>query len=204
MNTLLLTGFEPFLDHPLNPSAEIVKELDGMIIGDYIVKGCLLPVEFSQSANQMISLFDEVKPDVVISLGLAAGRNTITPERIAINCNDGVKDNSGFIPEDEAIIQEGPVGYFSTLPIRTFVNVLREYGYPAEISNSAGTYLCNNVMYQMLHYISVNQYNCLSGFVHIPASHDLAVISKRTMPSWSHADLVEACKVMIQSLAVEK
>jgi pyroglutamyl-peptidase len=136
---------------------------------------------------------------VVISLGLAGGRNRITPERIAINCNDGAKDNQGFTPEDQRIVKNGPDGYFSMLPIRNFVRVLEENGYPAEISNTAGTYLCNNVMYNVLHKINHEQSNCISGFIHIPASHQLA-LKTPGLPSWSQTDLVEAVKLMISCL----
>ncbi|MDP4086455.1 MAG: peptidase C15, partial [Bacillota bacterium] len=94
---------------------------------------------------------------------------------------------------------DGPDGYFSTLPIRKFVQTLQENGYPAEISNSAGTYLCNNVMYQLLHKINSEKKDCISGFVHIPASHQLA-LHKSSLPSWPQKDLIDAVKVMIASL----
>ncbi|MDP4086926.1 MAG: peptidase C15, partial [Bacillota bacterium] len=121
MKKLLLTGFEPFLDFPINPSADIVKELDDQEIGSYKIIGKLLPVDFAGSAPALIKYFDEINPDVVLSLGLAAGRNRITPERVAINCNDGARDNQGFTPEDQKIVEDGPDGYFSLLPIRKFV-----------------------------------------------------------------------------------
>jgi pyroglutamyl-peptidase len=199
MKTLLLTGFEPFLEFPINPSAEIVNELDGQVIGNYKIVGKLLPVDFEKTAPTVFQYFDEAGPNVVISLGLAGGRNRITPERIAINCNDGAKDNQGFTPEDQRIVKNGPDGYFSMLPIRNFVRVLEENGYPAEISNTAGTYLCNNVMYNVLHKINHEQRNCISGFIHIPASHQLA-LKTPGLPSWSQTDLVEAVKLMISCL----
>jgi pyroglutamyl-peptidase len=199
MKKLLLTGYEPFLDHPLNPTMEIVEELDGKTIGNYQIFGRVLLVDFAKTAEVGFQHFHEVNPDVVISLGLAAGRNRITPERIAINCNDGVPDNDGFTPQDQPIVEDGPAGYFSTLPIRRFVNVLNEKGYPAEISNTAGTYLCNNIMYHMLHKINQAKKDVRSGFVHIPASHDLAVKSK-SLPSWSQSDLLQAVKLMIEAL----
>jgi len=197
--TLLLTGFEPFLEFPVNPSGAVAEALDGEEIGDYKVVSRILPVEFDRSAEKLFEYFKEVNPDAVISIGLAGGRNRITPERIAINCNDGVKDNNGLTPEDQSIVEEGPAAYFSTLPIRRFVNILEKNGYPAEISNSAGTYLCNNVMYNMLHYIETQQKQCIAGFVHIPASHELALKSPR-LPSWSQKDLTKAVSLIIGSL----
>ncbi len=197
MKKLLLTGFEPFLNHSLNPTEKIVKELDGSEIGNYRIYGRVLPVDYSRSAAQLIDHYNKIKPDTVISLGLAAGRNRITPERVAINVNDGVRDNRGETPVDERIADDGPDAYFSTLPIRKFVDGLHEKGFPAEISNTAGTYLCNNVMYQMLHEIKITGADCLSGFVHLPASHALAM-ENRSVPSWSDGDLLAAVSVIVE------
>jgi pyroglutamyl-peptidase len=199
MKKLLLTGYEPFLDNPINPTTDIVKELDGEVVGGYSITARVLPVDFGKTAEVAFRYYDEVSPDVVISLGLAPGRNRITPERIAINCNDGEPDNEGNTPIDQPIVEDGPAGYFSTLPIRRFVNVLNENGYPAEISNTAGTYLCNNIMYHMLHKVSSENKKVLAGFIHIPASHELAVKS-RNLPSWSSKDLIDSVKLMIESL----
>jgi pyroglutamyl-peptidase len=132
---------------------------------------------------------------VVLSLGLAGGRNCITPERIAINCADGGPDNNGVTLEDAPVVEDGPDGYFSRLPIRAFVNALNEQGYPAKISDTAGTYLCNNIMYTVLHATDLP-----AGFVHVPASHALAAKNKSNMPSWSDSDLLEAVKLMIETL----
>lgn len=199
MGKLLLTGFVPFLDFKVNPTEEIARALDGRTIGNYEVIGRVLPVEFSGTAVQALHHYKEVKPDVVIMLGLAGGRSKLTPERIAINCCDGAPDNSGIALQDALIEEEGPDAYFSTLPIRQFVTNLNEQGYPSQISNSAGTYLCNFVMYKMLHHIKIEQDNVRAGFVHIPASHQLA-IQQPTVPSWSQHDLQEAIISMIESL----
>ncbi|WML58481.1 pyroglutamyl-peptidase I [Neobacillus sp. PS2-9] len=196
MKTLLLTGFEPFLEFPINPTEKIVKELDGACIGGYQIKGLLLPVEYREAGERILEEIKKQEPGAVLSLGLAAGRSTITPERIAINCRDGAPDNNGVVLNDASIIEDGPDGYFSTLPIRQFVNKLNESGYPAKISNTAGTYLCNNVMYVVLHEVKDRPV----GFVHIPASHELVLSGKKEMPSWSDRDLLEAVKVMIGTL----
>lgn len=199
LKKLLLTGFEPFLDNPINPTDEIVKSLGGTTVGNYEIIGRILPVDFSESAKQCLTAMDEVKPNALISLGLAAGRSKITPERIAINCRDGAEDNKGVRLEDSPIETEGPAGYFSTLPIRKFVSVLNGNGFPSAISNTAGTYLCNNVMYSALHKIEKDQADMVAGFIHIPASHELA-IQKKSIPSWSQHDLTEAVKLMIQMM----
>ncbi|GGA66949.1 pyroglutamyl-peptidase I [Ornithinibacillus halotolerans] len=198
MKKLLLTGFEPFLEFPINPTTEIATTLHGEKIGEYEVIGEILSVDFLQSGNQLLNLLEKHKPDAVVSLGLAGGRNCITPERIAINCNDGPVDNRGHKPNGEKIIESGPDAYFSKLPIYEIVKKLEEAGYPAKISNTAGTYLCNNVMYHALHYIEEKGLNIQSGFIHIPASHTLAV--KKNMPSWSQQDLTDAIKLAINCL----
>lgn len=202
MKKLLLTGFEPFLTHPINPTEEIVLRLDGAQIGEYEVKGVLLPVDFEKAPVAILEAVREFVPDAVLSLGLAAGRTEMTPERIAINCRDGAADNSGRALVDSKITQEGGDGYFSTLPIRIIVDALKEKGYPARISNSAGTYLCNNVMYSVLHELKEKKVNIPAGFVHIPASHELVIDEKKAMPSWSSRDLLEAVKIMIKTMSM--
>lgn len=112
LKKLLLTGFEAFQDFSLNPTENIVRALDGMEIGNYNVFGRVLPVEFHRSADEWSKYKDEVNPDAAIALGLAAGRNRITPERIAINCNDGKADNKGEAPQDERIARDGPDAFF--------------------------------------------------------------------------------------------
>lgn len=199
MKKLLLTGFEPFLHYTVNPTMRIVEELDGKVIGGYQIVSKVMRVDFKSSGTQLINLLEEIQPDVHISLGLAAGRYKITPERIAINIKDGDSDNEGNKPEDELIQESGEPGYLSTLPIRKMVNKLIEIGLPAEISNSAGTYLCNNVMYEGLHYAKANNSKLLSGFIHIPASHELA-IQHGKIPSWSHEDLKKSIITCIEVL----
>lgn len=201
MKKLLLTGFVPFLDFPVNPTEEIVKSLDGTTVGDYRIISKVLPVDFQQSEKEILAHYTEIQPDAVVSLGLAAGRSHITPERIAINCKDGAPDNNGVTCEDEPINENGPDGYFSTLPIRAMVNHLKENGYPAKISNTAGTYLCNNVMYATLHKIAEEQKQAQikAGFIHIPASHDLAIRLKNS-PSWSQRDLTVAIRLALLTL----
>ncbi|WP_188454168.1 pyroglutamyl-peptidase I [Virgibacillus oceani] len=198
MNKLLLTGFEPFLEFPINPTADIVNELNGTVLNEHEIIGEILSVDFHKSGKQLIDLIHKHNPETVISLGLAGGRKCITPERIAINCNDGPVDNNGNKPRGEKIIDNGPDGYFSTLPIHEMVDKLKVAGLPAEISDTAGTYLCNNVMYHGLHYFKNKQLNQKSGFIHIPASHALAI--RKNLPSWSLDDLVRAIKISIQCL----
>lgn len=187
------------MEFPINPTERIVRELDGKGIGKYWVYGRVLPVDFSQSSLCCLEYLEQIQPDVVMSLGLAAERTKITPERVAINCQDGGPDNRGMRVQDDLIVEDGPAAYFSTLPIRRLVNVLNERGYPAQISNTAGTYLCNHVMYSVLHKVSTENLSVQAGFVHLPASHELAV-QRPTFPSWSYKDLRDAVMLMIEEL----
>ncbi|KGX85563.1 pyroglutamyl-peptidase I [Pontibacillus litoralis] len=196
---LLLTGFEPFLNYSINPTVTIVENLHEQKLEDFSVEGRLFPVEFREAHQQMISAIQEMQPDVVLSLGLAAGRNKITPERIAINCQDGDADNSGFKPVNQPIIPGGDAGIFSTLPTTEIVQTLTNAGFPAAISNTAGTYVCNTVMYAALRHIQEYSLPIQAGFIHIPASHELA-IEHGNLPSWSQEDLIDGVKHCIQAL----
>ncbi|WP_318618116.1 pyroglutamyl-peptidase I [Sporosarcina sp. YIM B06819] len=203
MKTLLLTGFEPFLSYTVNPTMKIVEELHGMVIGNYKIHSEVLTVDFQSSGEQILKSIAAVQPDAVLSLGLAGGRYKMTPERIAINVKDGGPDNNGYKPVDEVIQAEGQAGYMATLPVRAMVNGLVEAGLPAEVSDTAGTYLCNNVMYEALHYAATQRPTMKSGFLHIPASHELA-IQHGKIPSWSHEDLKKGVVVCIEALAADE
>ncbi|KGR90628.1 peptidase C15 [Ureibacillus massiliensis 4400831 = CIP 108448 = CCUG 49529] len=202
MKKILLTGFEPFLDYKVNPTMKIVEELNGNSINGHEIVGWILPVDFEQSAKLLLEKIDEVNPDVVVSLGLAGGRYKITPERIAVNVKDGDADNNNHAPQDEFIEEAGDTAYIPTIPVRKITNRLIEEGYPAEISNTAGTYLCNNVMYSALHHAKVNKLSYKSGFIHIPASHELA-IQHGKIPSWSHSDLMRAVEISLEVITDE-
>ncbi|MEK3799088.1 pyroglutamyl-peptidase I [Peribacillus sp. FSL H8-0477] len=199
MKKLLLTGFEPFLNYPINPTEEIVQALDGAVIGDYMVCSKLLPVEFRLSGDRIIEYIQDILPDAVISLGLAAGRSQITLERIGINCADGEKDNTGYKPLGERIVADGADGMFTSLPLNQMLEGLIEAGYPASISNSAGTYVCNQVMYRVLHHLQETKQSKQAGFIHVPANHSLALHMGK-IPSWSQQDLQEAVQVLINHL----
>ena len=203
MKKLLLTGFEPFLSFTINPTEQIVKELDGEKVGDFIISSKILPVDFEEAGERLLDLIEENNPDAVISLGLAGGRYKVTPERIAINISDGEKDNKGNARMDEPIQAGGMDAYLTTLPVRRMVDCLKEAGLPAEISNTAGTYLCNHVMYRALHHAAENKLKMPAGFIHIPASHQLAIEHGR-IPSWSHDDLKRAITICIETLSGEK
>ncbi|WP_107948165.1 pyroglutamyl-peptidase I [Lysinibacillus parviboronicapiens] len=196
MTKILITGFVPFLDYTMNPTMQIVEALDGKVMDDYEIAGRILSVDFQQSAQQLQQYIAEVEPKIIISLGLAGGRFKITPERIAINVKDGEVDNNGYTPVDESILDGGVDAYLTNLPIRNMVNRLHNEGYPAEISNTAGTYLCNNIMYEGLRYAQQHE-GVLAGFIHIPASFELA-IQHGKIPGWNSQDLIASIEICIK------
>jgi len=199
MKKLLLTGFGPFLTNDRNPTSDIVQKLDGSKLGQYEVYGEILPVEFGRSADKLKEVIDDIQPDAIILLGLASGRSAITPERIAINCNDGGQaDNAGYIPQGEAIVKDGPDGLFTSLPVHDMVEAMKAANIPARLSNSAGTYVCNHVMYEALYHHKQKGVNTPTGFIHVPANYELAL--SKNIPSMAQDDIEKAIKICIQTL----
>ena len=169
MERILLTGFEPFHKSKLNPSQEIIRRISHRSL----VAKEVLPVTFGEASQKLISLINQHKPTVVISLGQAEGRKEITPERIAINLDDArIPDNAGNSPKERAIIAGGPDAYFTTLPIKNLVEELNENGIPASISLSAGTFVCNHIFYAMQHHCGGKAIK--SGFIHLPLMNEQA------------------------------
>ena len=202
MKTLLLTGFEPFLEYTVNPTMRIAEKLDGVQIGGYRIISLILSVDFNHSGELILKWIEELKPDAVMSLGLAAGRYKMTPERVALNVKDGDADNEGYQPVDEPISAQGPAAYLSTLPVRKMTQALLQAGLPAEISNTAGAYLCNNIMYEGLHYAAMNKPDMLSGFIHIRAVY-VNRDDAGKLPSWSHEDLLRGVRICLETMAEE-
>jgi pyroglutamyl-peptidase len=165
---IVVTGFEAFLKNTENPSLEVIRLLPKSISGNQIYT-LELPVAYDKCFEPLKKIIDEISPDIVICLGLAQGRTSITPERVAINISDvSVPDNLGVLKTDDPIIENGEAAYFSTLPIKEMVEAMKLKGIPATISNSAGTYVCNNVMYHLLAYNKTNNLNMKAGFIHVP------------------------------------
>ena len=166
---ILITGFEPFGENEKNISQEVLQYLDSSINGVAIVKR-VLPVVFNECIEIVTSLIDKEKPDAVICLGQRASYDGIAIERIAINLMDSKNaDNNGFAPKDEVIAKNGEIAYFSTLPIKQIFDKINSLGIVSKISNTAGLYVCNNLMYGVLHHISANKLPIVSGFIHLPS-----------------------------------
>jgi pyroglutamyl-peptidase len=193
MTKVLLTGFEPFGKATLNPSGEIVKQISG----DNIVTA-ILPVAYAQSAERLLALIAEHKPDVVICLGQAEGRTHISPERIAINLDDArLADNEGVIRNDVPIVAGGPVAYESTLPIKEIVKAINDAGVPAAVSLSAGAFLCNHVFYVAQDYFKGTRVR--SGFVHVPLMDEQAG-EFPGLPTMPLVQMVKAVRTMLEAL----
>jgi pyroglutamyl-peptidase len=169
MTTLLVTGFEPFAGAAVNPSAEVAKRLDGRRIGGMEVRAAVLPVQHLRAAAAMQSLCAAHDPAAIVQLGLAAERAQVALERVAVNVMDyAIPDNDGFQALDEPCVAGGPAAYFTTLPVRAMLEAMRGAGVPTYLSMSAGTYLCNFVMYTTLHALAVRPGAPPAGFVHLP------------------------------------
>lgn len=164
---IIVTGFDPFGGETINPSIECVKALPE-IEGVELIR-LELPTVFKESAKRLNEVINDVKPDAVLSVGQAGGRPGITMERIAINVDDArIPDNISQQPIDEAIQLDGEDAYFTTLPIKRIVKAIREAGISAEVSNSAGTFVCNHIMYQALFAATKADKPFKAGFMHIP------------------------------------
>ncbi|RLE53274.1 MAG: pyroglutamyl-peptidase I [Candidatus Methanomethylicota archaeon] len=164
----LITGFEPYGEEDYNPTYDLAKKLSGQKVGDVEIVGATLPVSFRRVREILVKHIEDVKPSIIINLGLAPRTTYIRVERVAINIMDSGPDNDGYKPEDEPIDPNGPAAYFATIPIKKIVEALRKEGIPASVSNTAGTFLCNCTMYHTLHYISTKGLNAIAGFIHIP------------------------------------
>ncbi len=170
MKKLLITGFEPFGEEIINPSWEAVKLLPEEING-YSLTKLLLPVVFGKASDMIIKEAEKSDPDVILCIGQAGGRNAITPELVGINLRyASIPDNEGNQPTDESIIKGGETAYFSTLPVRKISEAIRECGVPSNVSYSAGTYVCNEVLYTLLWHFSGSDTRV--GFIHIPYSEE--------------------------------
>lgn len=173
MSTVLLTGFEPFAGAASNSSWDAVERAAETWSGDAELVIELLPVTFAGATAAIVELIERHSPDVVISVGLADGRDAVTPERVAINVEDArIPDNDGDQPADRPVVATGPSAYFSGLPVREIAERIRAAGIPSSISNTAGTYVCNAVMFRELD--ALRGTDVTAGFIHVPCSPALA------------------------------
>jgi pyroglutamyl-peptidase len=166
--TLLLTGFEPFGDEPVNPSWTLAESLQGEGVEGWRVQALRLPCTFDGAARALRAALRRHPPAAVLCLGLAAGRNEMGLERVAVNLVDArIPDNAGRQPIDEPVVPGGPAAHFARLPLRAMVAAARAAGAPAGLSLTAGSYVCNHVFYTLLHTLR-RRPGVAAGFLHVP------------------------------------
>jgi pyroglutamyl-peptidase len=195
--TILVTGFEAFGDSEKNPTAEIVRLLDGTSVGDHRVFGVALPVTAVGAPEALKKAVALHNPSLVLSLGLANGRSMLALERVAINVLDfPIPDNDGSQPAGEPVVEGGPDAYFATLPIKAILATWQEVGLPGYISNTAGTYVCNQTFYHSLHLSG--EYGYRAGLIHVPYLPEQAARAEGAAPSMSLDLMVEAVEATLR------
>lgn len=199
MKKVLITGFDPFGGEPINPALEAVKKVKNEICGAEVVK-VEIPTVFRKSLEFLEKAIIEHQPDAVICVGQAGGRFDVTPERVAINMDDArIKDNEGNQPLDLPIFEDGENAYFTNLPIKAMVEEIQKAGLPASVSNTAGTFVCNHLMYGVLYLIDKKFPNMKGGFIHVPFIPS-QVVDKRNMPAMALTDITTALECAIKAV----
>lgn len=199
MSTILLTGFEPFAGDDVNPSQFVASALDGRTFGDVRVRSALLPVDATRAPDALRQAIRSAQPSAVLLTGLAAGRPWLTVERVAVNVLDfRIPDNAGVTRTDEPVVPGGPDAYLTTLPARALVDALRAARVPAAISDTAGLYLCNMVMYLARHILGEG---VPCGFVHLPANEAVALNAKTLLPYLPQREIERGVGVALATLA---
>ena len=194
---LLITGFDPFGGEKINPSFESVKDINDEIEGVKVIKK-EIPTVFNKSIDILHEVIEKEKPDYVICLGQAGGRFDMTVERVAININNArIPDNEGNQPIDTTIFKDGENAYFSTLPINTIAEEMKKNNIPASISNTAGTFVCNNLFYGLMYLINRKYTSIKGGFIHVPFLPE-QVLDKRNTPFMSKEQIVKAIEIAIK------
>ncbi len=198
MKKVLITGFDPFGGESINPAFEAVKALPDTIEGYEIIKK-EIPTVFEKSYKVLFEAIDQVKPEIVICVGQAGGRFEVSPERVAINIDDArIKDNEGNQPIDTKVFEDGENAYFTNLPIKKMVDDMKNGSVPAVVSNTAGTFVCNHIMYALMYYIHKNNLDIRGGFIHVPYLPE-QVLDKKGQPFMSQELITKGLEISIAS-----
>ena len=197
---ILVTAFDPFGGESINPALEAVKLMKDKIDGAEIVK-LEIPTVFRKSIDKVAEAIVKENPDVVLSIGQAGGRFEVTPERVAINVDDArIPDNEGNQPIDVPIYEDGAPAYFTTLPVKAMVEAIREAGLPSSLSNSAGTFVCNHIMYGVLYQIEKMGKNIRAGFIHVPFIPEQVARRPAPAPCMSMVDIAKALEAAVSAI----
>ena len=191
---ILVTGFEPFGGEAVNPAWEAVKNLPQQI-GRNEITAMLIPVVRYESLKAISEKIEEIRPDAVICVGQAGGRKAVSFERIGINCDDypSFGDNEGNKPVDEKIFADGPDAYFASIPVRKIVEAINREGIEVSVSNTAGTYVCNHVLYGTRYLCEKEYGNIISGFIHVPYIRE-----QEKEPNMDLADIAKALEIALK------
>ncbi|WP_192988119.1 pyroglutamyl-peptidase I [Carnobacterium mobile] len=196
---VLVTGFDPFGGEEINPALEAVKGLEDTIKGAEIKK-LEIPTVFGKAAEVVKSAIEEFHPDVVLNVGQAGGRFALTPERVAINVDDArIPDNEGNQPIDAAIQEQGDAAYFTQLPVKAMVTAIKSAGLPGAVSNTAGTFVCNHIMYQVQYLIATKYPEIKGGFIHVPFIPE-QVVDKAGQPFMNLSDMTKGLTAAIEAI----
>jgi pyroglutamyl-peptidase len=199
---ILLTGFEPFGGSTINPSEQAARALDGQVICGAQVVTAILPVEWQTAPGALYRALDDHRPDAVLCLGEAAHRPVLTIERLGINLLDfRIPDNAGLAVTDQPVVPGGPVAYFVTLPVRAVLTAVQNAGVPADLSLTAGTYLCNAILYCLLHHLAGQGSRIPAGFIHLPMLPQQAAASTNNLPSMSLETILTGIKAAIDVIS---
>ncbi|WP_159707261.1 pyroglutamyl-peptidase I [Arthrobacter sp. 18067] len=196
---ILLTGFEPFGNEDINPSWLAARRAREILRAEGLdVEAMELPCVFGESANALGEAIATLNPELVMCVGLAGGRSRISLERVAINCDDArIPDNKGRKPVDAEVVPGGPAAYFSTLPIKAALRDLQIAGIKAEVSQSAGTYVCNHIFYALMHLLA-SRPSVRGGFVHVPYLPE-QVSAEGDTPSMPLESVAEGLAVVVRT-----
>ena len=198
---LLLTAFDPFGGETMNPALEAVRLVDDTV-GDTEVLKLTVPTVFHKSISVVTDAIAAERPDAVLCIGQAGGRSELTPERVAINLDDAhIPDNEGARPIDRPIFPDGAPACFSTLPIKAMVRAIRGAGLPASVSNTAGTFVCNHLMYGVLYTLEKQYPGVRGGFMHVPFAPGQAACRDVPTPSMSIQDMAAGIEAAIRAIA---
>ncbi len=196
---ILMTAFDPFGGDEVNPALEAVKHCDVSGLAADVIKQ-EIPTVFGKSIDKVAEAMRREKPDVVLAVGQAGGRFDLTPERVAINIDDArIPDNEGNQPIDQPIFADGEPAYFSSLPIKAMVKNIKDIGLPASVSNTAGTFVCNHIMYGILYIIDKEMPQTRGGFIHVPFIPE-QVVERRDSPSMSMIDISRGLRAALEAI----
>ena len=203
---VLVTGFDPFGGDKINPAYEAVKLLPAEIAGTEIVKE-EVPTVYGKCGEVLEKAIEKHKPDAVLCVGQAGGRSVISVEKVAVNIAEArIPDNDKQQPSDQATIEGGPPAYFSTLPVKAMVKNIKDHGIPSSISYTAGTFVCNDIMYRLLHLIAqkYKDSEMRGGFIHVPFESAQVVDRPDGTPSMSAATIAKGLEYAIEAIVKNK